>query len=255
MNIILSWLNDFAPFGEATAENVDRISDALNSLGLASRSFDPYPYVFFNLLLAILVALQGPLIVMSQNRQTLKDIPGGTSSDVYTDYDAAGRKWSAIKATEGTGYVDPDFRARWNELGQKVANGQMKLRVAYHFMSPGDGVGQAKHFLQSLGINGPLQAGTRLALDWEASALNDPGALRDAANYIHQVTGIWPLIYTSASQVPRATQAVPNAPLWVAKWSSNIPTNVPFVQYSDGPGYDHDVFNGDEAALARFAGF
>ncbi len=29
--------------------------------------------VFFNLLLAILVALQGPLIVMSQNRQTMKD--------------------------------------------------------------------------------------------------------------------------------------------------------------------------------------
>ncbi len=35
--------------------------------------FDSYPYVFFNLLLAILVALQGPLIVMSQNRQTMKD--------------------------------------------------------------------------------------------------------------------------------------------------------------------------------------
>jgi uncharacterized membrane protein len=35
--------------------------------------FDPFPYVFFNLLLAILVALQGPLIVMSQNRQSLKD--------------------------------------------------------------------------------------------------------------------------------------------------------------------------------------
>lgn len=36
-------------------------------------SFDPYPFVFYNLLLAILVALQGPLIVMSQNRQSLKD--------------------------------------------------------------------------------------------------------------------------------------------------------------------------------------
>ncbi len=35
--------------------------------------FDPYPFVFFNLILAILVALQGPLIVMSQNRQSLKD--------------------------------------------------------------------------------------------------------------------------------------------------------------------------------------
>jgi uncharacterized membrane protein len=35
--------------------------------------FDPFPFVFFNLLLAILVSLQGPLIVMSQNRQSLKD--------------------------------------------------------------------------------------------------------------------------------------------------------------------------------------
>lgn len=35
--------------------------------------FDQYPYVFFNLLLAVLVALQGPLIVMSQNRQAIKD--------------------------------------------------------------------------------------------------------------------------------------------------------------------------------------
>lgn len=35
--------------------------------------FDDYPYQFFNLALAILVSLQGPLIVMSQNRQTMKD--------------------------------------------------------------------------------------------------------------------------------------------------------------------------------------
>jgi len=34
---------------------------------------DPYPYQFFNLALAILVGLQGPLIVMSQNRQSRKD--------------------------------------------------------------------------------------------------------------------------------------------------------------------------------------
>ena len=35
--------------------------------------FDPYPYQFFNLVLAILVAFQGPLIVMSQNRSSAKD--------------------------------------------------------------------------------------------------------------------------------------------------------------------------------------
>jgi len=45
----------------------------LNLPGVMNRPFDVFPYVFFNLLLAVLVALQGPLIVMSQNRQTLKD--------------------------------------------------------------------------------------------------------------------------------------------------------------------------------------
>jgi CRP/FNR family cyclic AMP-dependent transcriptional regulator len=44
-----------------------------NIHGLLEHPFDPYPFVFYNLLLAILVALQGPLIVMSQNRQGLKD--------------------------------------------------------------------------------------------------------------------------------------------------------------------------------------
>jgi uncharacterized membrane protein len=42
---------------------------------------DPYPFQFFNLALAILVGLQGPLIVMSQNRQSLKD-----RARAHTDY-------------------------------------------------------------------------------------------------------------------------------------------------------------------------
>jgi len=45
----------------------------INSFGILPQPFDPYPYVFFNLVLAILVAVQGPLIVMSQNRQIWKD--------------------------------------------------------------------------------------------------------------------------------------------------------------------------------------
>jgi uncharacterized membrane protein len=40
---------------------------------LLPKPFDEYPFQFYNLFLAILVALQGPLIVMSQNRQSLKD--------------------------------------------------------------------------------------------------------------------------------------------------------------------------------------
>jgi uncharacterized membrane protein len=40
---------------------------------LGQRAFDPYPYVFLNLLLSMLTALQAPLIMMSQNRQAARD--------------------------------------------------------------------------------------------------------------------------------------------------------------------------------------
>jgi len=40
---------------------------------LIPKPFDEYPFQFYNLALAILVSLQGPLIVMSQNRQSSKD--------------------------------------------------------------------------------------------------------------------------------------------------------------------------------------
>lgn len=37
------------------------------------KPFDPYPYVFLNLILSMLAALQAPIIMMSQNRQAAKD--------------------------------------------------------------------------------------------------------------------------------------------------------------------------------------
>ncbi len=35
--------------------------------------FDPYPYIFLNLILSMLAAVQAPIIMMSQNRQAAKD--------------------------------------------------------------------------------------------------------------------------------------------------------------------------------------
>ena len=35
--------------------------------------FDPYPFIFLNLLLSMLAAIQAPIIMMSQNRQAVKD--------------------------------------------------------------------------------------------------------------------------------------------------------------------------------------
>jgi uncharacterized membrane protein len=40
---------------------------------LATRAWDPYPYILLNLFLSMLAAIQAPVIMMSQNRQDAKD--------------------------------------------------------------------------------------------------------------------------------------------------------------------------------------
>jgi uncharacterized membrane protein len=42
-------------------------------LGRIGKPFDPYPYIFLNLILSMLAALQAPVIMMSQNRYAAKD--------------------------------------------------------------------------------------------------------------------------------------------------------------------------------------
>ncbi|MFZ0674303.1 MAG: DUF1003 domain-containing protein [Methanoregula sp.] len=45
----------------------------LNSTILLSRAFDPYPYILLNLVLSVVAAIQAPIIIMSQNRQEVRD--------------------------------------------------------------------------------------------------------------------------------------------------------------------------------------
>jgi uncharacterized membrane protein len=45
-------------------------SEVFTKLGLV---FDPYPFIFLNLVLSTLAAVQAPIIMMSQNRQAVKD--------------------------------------------------------------------------------------------------------------------------------------------------------------------------------------
>ncbi len=45
----------------------------VNTVLLMTGAFDPYPFIFLNLLLSMLAALQAPVIMMSQNRQAERD--------------------------------------------------------------------------------------------------------------------------------------------------------------------------------------
>jgi uncharacterized membrane protein len=45
----------------------------INTIVLATRAFDPYPFILMNLILSCLAALQAPIIMMSQNRAEARD--------------------------------------------------------------------------------------------------------------------------------------------------------------------------------------
>lgn len=45
----------------------------INTIVLATRAFDPYPFIFLNLMLSMIAALQAPIIMMSQKRQAQRD--------------------------------------------------------------------------------------------------------------------------------------------------------------------------------------
>jgi len=46
---------------------------AVNTMLLRRTAFDPYPYILLNLVLSCLAAIQAPIIMMSQNRQSERD--------------------------------------------------------------------------------------------------------------------------------------------------------------------------------------
>jgi len=78
-----------ATFGERLADDIARIGGSwgfiiafllflvvwtvANVWLLTRDAFDPYPFVFLNLILSMLAAIQAPIIMMSQNRQAARD--------------------------------------------------------------------------------------------------------------------------------------------------------------------------------------
>jgi uncharacterized membrane protein len=45
----------------------------INAELLGKNAFDPYPFIFLNLVLSMLAAIQAPVILMAANRQTARD--------------------------------------------------------------------------------------------------------------------------------------------------------------------------------------
>lgn len=78
-----------ASFGQRLADGIARVGGSwsfiiafllflvvwalINTVILMGEAFDPYPFIFLNLVLSMLAAIQAPIIMMSQNRQAERD--------------------------------------------------------------------------------------------------------------------------------------------------------------------------------------
>ncbi len=94
---------------------------ALNTGILQPRheAFDPYPYILLNLILSTLAALQAPVIMMSQNRQAMRD-----RLDAANDYDVNLKAEMEIRALHEK--LDVLRDADWAEL---VRLQQLQIRM------------------------------------------------------------------------------------------------------------------------------
>ena len=175
------------------------------------------------------------------------------------------------KATEGTTYVS----GRCDQQVQSALS-KGKLAGVYHFANGGSsGAAEAEAFVKAVrGYVGKAM----LVLDWEASAVaKGPSYAKAFLDRVHELTGVRPVIYMSASVVNAYDWSAVRAAdygLWVASYGSNGVTGyrqpgAPAARFWGAPimfqygsqgrlsGYgsnlDVDVFYGDADAWRAFA--
>ena len=106
-------------------------------LGPRHEAFDPFPYILLNLILSTLAALQAPVIMMSQNRQSARD-----RLDAAHDYEVNLKAEMEIRALHDK--LDVVREADWQELVrlQQVQIGMLQRLLAGRAPGPGDAEGE-----------------------------------------------------------------------------------------------------------------
>ena len=173
------------------------------------------------------------------------------------------------KATEGTGYVDP----LCDKLYQQ-AKAKGKLLGVYHFARPDlgtTGEAEAEYFVKN--IKGYIGEAI-LVLDYECAPYSDDWAYAFAKR-VHDLTGVWPMLYASASKINGVnwSKTAKNCGLWIAGYPNayNVPNpptpsvkDMPYGigawpfwaiwQYTSSAGaLDRDIANMDAAAWRKYA--
>ncbi|MBN9741730.1 MULTISPECIES: GH25 family lysozyme [Amycolatopsis] len=176
----------------------------------------------------------------------------------WQSYWNQGKRFAYVKATEGTGYQNPDFTQQYNgsyNVGM--------IRGAYHYGRPdlSGGAAQADYFVAHGGgwsKDGKTLPGT-LDIEWGPNSacygLSQSAMvswIKAFSDEYHAKTSRWPVIYTATSWWTQCTgnkgDFSSTNPLWVAAYSSSpgaLPYNwgfYTFWQYTSTP-LDQDYFS------------
>lgn len=173
------------------------------------------------------------------------------------------------KATEGTGYVDPLCDKFYQQ-----AKAKGKLLGVYHFARPDLGTtGEAEADFFVKNIKGYIGEAI-LVLDYECAPYSDDWAYAFAKR-VHDLTGVWPMLYASASKINGVnwSKTAKNCGLWIAGYPNayNVPnpptpkpSDMPYGigawpfwaiwQYTSSAGaLDRDIANMDATAWRKYA--
>lgn len=140
------------------------------------------------------------------------DVYSGSDDSIIRDPHAQG---VIVKATQRTGYVNPKCNHQWDlagELGKK--------RGLYHYAGGGNPAAEAQYFIQNI-RNYVGQA--MLVIDWESyqnAAWGNTNWVRQYADELHRLTGVWPVIYVQESALWQVANCAKDCAVWVAKYAS-----------------------------------
>lgn len=135
-----------------------------------------------------------------------------------------------VKATEGTGYVDPYC----DPIIQQAMAAGMPWGF-YHFAGDVDAVAEAVHFINN--CSGYFGSGIPV-LDWEGNQGVD--WVNRFVETVHEQTGVWPWIYANPWRFNQGG-VNPNCARWVASYPDVVSPKWSQAQGWDCPAADGNV--------------
>lgn len=139
--------------------------------------------------------------------------------------------FAIIKATEGTGYVNPACNGQYAS-----AKGAGKLLGLYHYATGAGAVAEANFFIDSIKN---YVGSAILCIDWESggnSAWGNMAYLRQVCQQVISRTGVRPLIYVQASEYSPVSAVAKelNLGLWIAQYASMEATGYQAHPWNEG---------------------